>query len=257
MKTLQQIVSFRLVVAAMSVTLALSAQDEADALLGGNDVNPTEFMEQLKAAKALMTAEVWKPSTEKARVGGKVRDPEAEAKLHADGIRELDAIEKLKALPGNVRIELYQLRMLQYSKIQPDTIKYEKYVGRLLEIPDCPQDIRNEVEARQADLGSPWQVMRSYYVECLPEKVIEGRKKAYEVHTNKKIAATDFSKSPEMAEAYNSLGRMYWTDGENEKAEELFRAVMEQKDVQGSQVTPARIGDAMMFLASIELRRGN
>jgi hypothetical protein len=257
MKTLQRIVSLRLAVAAMSMALSLPAQDEAEALLRETDWNPTELVEQLKAAKALMTAEVWIPSTDKRRVGAKVRDPEAEAKVHAKGILELDAVAKLKGLPSNVRIELYQLRMLQYSKIQPDTIKYEKYVSRLLEIPDCPQDIRSEVEARQADLGSPWQVMRSYYVECLPEKVIEGRKKVYEAHTLKKIASTDFSKRPEIAEDYNGLGRMYWTDGENEKAEPLFRAVMDQKDVQGSQVAPGRIGDAMMFLASIELRRGN
>jgi hypothetical protein len=241
----------------MSVSLSLSAQDEAEELLRGTDWNPTMLMEQLKAAKALMTAEVWKPSKDRARVGAKVRDPEAEAKTHAEGIRELDEVEKLKDLPSNVRIELYQLRLLQYSKVQPDTIKYEVYVGRLLEIPDCPQEIRENIEARKAALGSPWQALRSYYVECLPEDVIERRKKGYEAHTLKKIASTDFSKTPEIAEDYSGLGRMYWSDGENEKAEALFRAVMDQKDVQGSQVTPGRIGDAMMFLASIELRRGN
>lgn len=241
----------------MSVALSLSAQDEADALLRGTDWDPKELVEQLKAAKAMMTAEVWVPSRERARVGAKVRDPEAEAKVHAEGIRELDQVEKLEGLPGNVRIELYQLRLLHYSKIQPDTIKYETYVGRLLEIPDCPPEIRENIEARKAALGSPWQAFQSYYVECLPEDVIKRRTKGYETHTLKMIASTDFSKSPEIAEDCNGLGWMYWADGENEKAETLFRAVVEQKDIPGSQVTPARIGDAMMFLASIELRRGD
>ena len=248
----------------MSVALSLSAEDEAEAprdeaeeLLRETDWDPTMLVEQLKAAKALMTAEVWVPSKEKARVGAKLRDPEAEAKVHAEGVQELDQVEKLKELPGNVLVELYQLRLLQYSKIQPDTLKYETYVGRLLAIPDCPPEIRENIEARKAALGSPWQTLRSYYVECLPEDVIERRTKGYETHTLKKIASTDFNKSPEIAEDYNRLGRTYWANGENEKAEASFRAVMEQKDVPGSRVTPAAIGDAMVFLASIELRRGN
>ena len=234
-----------------------AAEDPVEAALAGPPPDAMELLEALKAAKALLAAEVWKDANDKTRPGAKIRDPEAEAKLHAEGVQALGEVEKLRPLPDSVRVELFQLRLLQYSQVQPDTLKYEDYVARLLAIPTCPAEVREASEARRAALGAPWRVLWAYYVECLPEDVIARRKQLYEAYVRKKLVAADLRKHPDLADDYNGLGQMYWADGDNEKAEACFRPVWAQKDVAGSEVAPGKIGDAAMFLASLALRRGH
>ncbi len=242
---------------AVFVAVPLSAQDALDAIVNSTGSDEQVLLEQLKTAKALMTAELWRPLKDPRQPGAQERDPEREAKAQEQGIASLDEVEALPTLSDALRLELYQLRQLQYSKIRSDSVQYENYTQKLIKIPSCPPDIVKRAESQMADLGSPWSVLDAYYVACLPEELINRRKGVFEAYALKQMAATDFIKNPGIAGMYNALGQTYWADGQNDKAEQLFLEVMKQKDVAGSKVAGGHIGDAMMFLASIELRRGN
>lgn len=244
--------------AALLLAAPLFSQDDVlKSLIGFTPEDEPALLEQMKAAREMMTAELWKNMNDPSQPGAKERDSEAEAKAQDKGIAFLDDIEAKEPLSDKLRLELYQLRQLQYSSVRPDSIKFEEYSKKLVKLPNCPPELIARAEANMADLGNPWNVMMATYEYCLPEDLIKRRKAAYEEFTLKKIAAADFQKNPGIADDYNALGRMYWSDGQNEKAEKYFLEVMKQKDVPGSKVEGGHIGDAMMFLASIELRRGN
>ncbi|NLB55763.1 MAG: hypothetical protein GX811_08380 [Lentisphaerae bacterium] len=210
----------------------------------------TAVMEQLKSAKELINKEIFTRDK-------KNHDKKAEAKAHAEGVAKLDEIEAIAGLSENVLIELYQLRQVQFTKVKNDSLKYEEYTRKILDIPSCPESVKAKAQKDLADLGGPWRVMQALYVYCLPEDLINQRIQAFRKYAEEQIADKDLSQNPDLAETYHALARSYWESGENEKAEEYALAVFKQKDIQNSKVQPGRIGDAAVLLASIEVRRGN
>ncbi|NLB54303.1 MAG: hypothetical protein GX811_00785, partial [Lentisphaerae bacterium] len=226
------------------------AEDELDAILRGIDLGEDVIKEQLKSADTLINAVYIIPGT-------KDHDHKAEAKAHSEGVKQLDEIETISGLGVEVLAELYRLRQVQYAKVNPDTLKYEEYTNKILALPECPESVKQKALNDLADLGGPWSLLSGYYVFCLPEEQIEKRKQNYREFHEKKYANVDLKLNPEHAAGFNYLGRSYWEDGENEKAEIYLLAVFNQKDNPRSRVNPGRIGDAAVMLASIEVRRGN